>query len=165
MAAPEAGFSGAQQNPLIVKVQRGGDRGMQGGGGGMRSSGGGGGRGVRSGGGMRSFSGGGGSMRSFRAETGPRRSVRGTTVQRFDGMRGPRRSFSYRDGARVRIDRGRHVRGPRVVIRDGRRVRSPRVVIRDGRRFGFSAGCEWMRRQALATGSAYWWQRYRNCVL
>ncbi len=27
-----------------------------------------------------------------------------------------------------------------------------------------SGGCGWLYRQAQATGSAYWWQRYQNCV-
>ena len=27
-----------------------------------------------------------------------------------------------------------------------------------------SSGCEWLRRRAIATGSNYWWRRYRHCI-
>lgn len=29
---------------------------------------------------------------------------------------------------------------------------------------GYSEGCGWLRRRALATGSRYWWARYEDCV-
>jgi hypothetical protein len=28
--------------------------------------------------------------------------------------------------------------------------------------YGYS-GCEWLRRNAIATGSPYWWERYNDC--
>ena len=55
---------------------------------------------------------------------------------------------------------------PRVVVRRPvytyhrpivRRIyRTPVLVTGYGR-------CEWLRRRALATGSSYWWRRYRQC--
>lgn len=55
---------------------------------------------------------------------------------------------------------------PRVVVRRPvqfyhrpvvRRIyRAPVIVVGYGR-------CEWLRRRALATGSSYWWRRYRVC--
>ena len=32
-----------------------------------------------------------------------------------------------------------------------------------GYNYGYG-GCAWLRRQALATGSPYWWNRYSSCV-
>jgi hypothetical protein len=30
--------------------------------------------------------------------------------------------------------------------------------------YGYGSSCAWLRRQALLTGSPYWWQRYYDCV-
>jgi hypothetical protein len=30
--------------------------------------------------------------------------------------------------------------------------------------FGYRAGCGWLRRRALETGSRYWWRQYRDCI-
>jgi hypothetical protein len=30
--------------------------------------------------------------------------------------------------------------------------------------YGYVSDCEWMRRRAIATGSSYWWRRYRACI-
>ena len=30
-------------------------------------------------------------------------------------------------------------------------------------RYHYTGGCGWLRRRALATGSSYWWHRYRAC--
>jgi hypothetical protein len=30
--------------------------------------------------------------------------------------------------------------------------------------YGYVSDCEWMRRRAVATGSSYWWRRYRACA-
>ena len=32
-----------------------------------------------------------------------------------------------------------------------------------GYAYGYG-GCAWLRRQALITGSSYWWQRYYDCI-
>ena len=29
--------------------------------------------------------------------------------------------------------------------------------------YGYHRGCAWLRHRALATGSRYWWRRYRAC--
>jgi hypothetical protein len=29
--------------------------------------------------------------------------------------------------------------------------------------YGYGGGCSWLRHRALATGSPYWWHRYRLC--
>jgi hypothetical protein len=30
--------------------------------------------------------------------------------------------------------------------------------------YGYVSNCEWLRRRAIATGSSYWWRRYRACA-
>ena len=30
--------------------------------------------------------------------------------------------------------------------------------------YGSGSGCYWLRRQAIVTGSPYWWSRYQACV-
>jgi hypothetical protein len=30
--------------------------------------------------------------------------------------------------------------------------------------YGYYGGCSWLRRQALYTGSGYWWNRYYACL-
>ena len=30
--------------------------------------------------------------------------------------------------------------------------------------YGYGSGCYWLRRQAIGTGSPYWWSRYQDCV-
>ena len=32
-----------------------------------------------------------------------------------------------------------------------------------GPSYGYNSDCDWMRRRAVATGSSYWWRRYRAC--
>ncbi len=29
--------------------------------------------------------------------------------------------------------------------------------------YGYYGGCGWLYRRAVATGSSYWWHRYRRC--
>jgi hypothetical protein len=79
---------------------------------------------------------------------------------------------------------GRETRSDRVITRDrgvyserGARSRDGgRDVRRRGVRFYWGPGaefyywngyyygnCQWLRRRALATGSQYWWSRYRRC--
>ena len=33
-----------------------------------------------------------------------------------------------------------------------------------GPSYGYSSNCAWLRRRAVATGSSYWWRRYRACL-
>jgi hypothetical protein len=81
-----------------------------------------------------------------------------------------------------RTDRNRVVRdrdrGQQRVVRNNRGNRIDRDRIRrHGRRFVFGPGvtfwfydgtyygdCAWLRRQAIITGSDYWWDRYYQCV-
>ena len=30
--------------------------------------------------------------------------------------------------------------------------------------YGYGGGCDWLYRNALATGSSYWWNRYYECI-
>lgn len=53
---------------------------------------------------------------------------------------------------------------PAFVYRRPVRVYRPLRIVRTGPVIvaGYS-GCEWLRRRAIVTGSAYWWRRYRIC--
>lgn len=92
------------------------------------------------------------------------RSERGTDAGRDKAAR------PGRDGTRSG-DRGRD-RGPRAEFRSERRHghrhrhRRPGVDldIHVGPGYGYVSECDWLRRRALATGSRYWWRRYRACV-
>jgi hypothetical protein len=33
-----------------------------------------------------------------------------------------------------------------------------------GPSYGYVSDCAWLRRRAVATGSSYWWRRYRACL-
>jgi hypothetical protein len=33
-----------------------------------------------------------------------------------------------------------------------------------GPSYGYVSDCNWLRRRAVATGSSYWWRRYRACL-
>ena len=158
-----------------------------GGGGGVMKGGGGGGGGAMKGG---DGGGGGNAMRGPSQSrsvdrAGPRggdgagRALRnrgnadGERVLRGDGGgrtvdRGPRR-------ADPGINRG-NKRGPGYGYRSGKN--SNRSVIRQrGRRYSWGPGigfyyyggsyygdCDWLERRAISTGSAYWWNRYNNCI-
>jgi hypothetical protein len=30
--------------------------------------------------------------------------------------------------------------------------------------YGYASGCGWLYRQAVTTGSPYWWSRYEACL-
>jgi hypothetical protein len=30
--------------------------------------------------------------------------------------------------------------------------------------YAYGGDCYWLRQQALATGSPYWWSRYNSCI-
>ena len=63
-------------------------------------------------------------------------------------------------------------RGPRAEFRSGKGDGDRRRHGRRGGDFGIYVGpgygyvsdCEWLRRRAGATGSSYWWRRYRACI-
>lgn len=157
VTAAQAAGPGAPSNPsadsLVTKVQGiGGGAQREGGGaapggggpsvGGGRSGGGGGGSINRGGGGERGFVNRGG---------GDRGGVqRGGGGDRWVGER------------RGREGRGDH-RGRHRYSRD----RGLRIYLGPG--YGYYDGdydysCEWLRRRAIATGSRYWWRRFRDCV-
>jgi hypothetical protein len=65
-------------------------------------------------------------------------------------------------------------RGPRRVVTADRNRRGN--IRRNGRRFVWGPGvtfwlydgsyygdCAWLRRQAIRTGSSYWWRRFNRC--
>ena len=90
---------------------------------------------TSSGGGGKSVSGG-ATSRSFSG---------GTTSRTFSGRTGTRSStFASRDGRRIH-----HRRGARFGYSDG---------------YGYTSSCSYYHQRALATGSRYWWRRYRECI-
>jgi hypothetical protein len=115
----------------------GGGHSAGGGGGGHSYSGGGGGGRSFSGGGGRSFSGSGG-----RSSSGPRVS---------GGNRGGSRVYGYQA-------RGHHHHGHG----HGRRFIAVPYGYSD---YGYYNGtCAYEYERAVATGSAYWWNRYQDCI-
>lgn len=158
----------------------GGGGGGHGGGGGGHYSGGGGGGGpaIRGGGGPRVGAGPRGGGRHFsgrsggRAYSGPRSAARD-----FDRS-GPRAGRDYR-GDRGRYadrNRGDHRRyadrgrdhdnhhGRHRVWRNGAWVwlYGPGYYAYDN--YAYGDNCYWLRQQAYATGSPYWWDRYNACI-
>jgi len=81
------------------------------------------------------------------SDAGKGKSTRRDGVRSRD--RGPRTEFrsGNRDG-----DRGRY--GPPGVDFD--------IFVGPG--YGYVSECDWLRRRARATGSSYWWRRYRACL-
>ncbi len=77
------------------------------------------------------------------------------------------RAPAFRSGARREGARSGN-RGRGTAFRSGNRRGHARhggsfgVYVGPG--YGYSSECDWMRRRALATGSSYWWRRYRACV-
>ena len=147
-------------NDTVTLVGRGGRGGGHGGGhgGGIRGGG----------GGMKAMGGGGGGPKMARGGRGG-----GQKMARYGG--GPRvahgggdRSFKHGDRARF----AKHHDRDRFAKRDhdGDRFRHRHRVFRNGVWvWVYSPGyayndCWWLRRQALITGSSYWWSRYNYCV-
>jgi hypothetical protein len=92
---------------------------------------------------------------------------RGDGGARFRAERGMRDDGGTRFRAERRGDRGVEFgfrdrdRGFRD--RDRRHFGRRGVFIEGG--YGYVPGsCEWLRRRALASGSPYWWRRYRACT-
>ncbi len=67
----------------------------------------------------------------------------------FKGYRGGGKHV-YRGGGKRYAYRGRY---------RGRYWYGPNIYVGAG----YGGGCAWLRRQALATGSSYWWNRYYAC--
>ena len=85
-------------------------------------------------------------------------------------------AYAYRGGGSHY--RGRHYAAPKHYYRGGgghkhynykNRRYYPGRYYRNygwygwGYAYGYG-GCAWLRRQALITGSSYWWQRYYDCI-
>ncbi|MBA4132356.1 MAG: hypothetical protein C0519_13145 [Hyphomicrobium sp.] len=138
----------------------------------MKGDGGGAGKAMGGPSGQRSFDGGGrrggeGAGRAFRGgNDGAPRVQRGDRPGR-NIDRGPRQ-------AEPGVKRGN--RGPGYGYRGGKR-HSRDFVRRRGHRYLWGPGlgfyfydgyyygdCDWLERRALATGSAYWWDRYNRCI-
>lgn len=84
-----------------------------------------------------------------------------------------RRAPAMREGRSISRDRA--PARDRVIVGRGdgdrrphRRHRGTRYVWGSGATFWFYDGyyhgdCSWLRRKAIATGSRFWWRRYRQC--
>lgn len=174
---------------ILVGHGGGGGGGFSGGGGGGGHVGGGGGGQAFSGGGGGRFGGGGGPKMggaphvgggnfvsrsgardySGRVNSGPRYANRdfNRSGPKGDMRRGNTQAFN-RD--REHGDRNRRFAERHDNNHDHDRFR--RRVFRNGvwvwvygpDYYAYSGDCWWLRRQALATGSPYWWSRYNACV-
>jgi hypothetical protein len=84
----------------------------------------------------------------------------------FKGYRGGGKRYAYK--GRNYSNWNRHhgknyYKGKRYAYRGryrGRYWYGPNIYVGGG----YGGGCAWLRRQALATGSSYWWSRYNACV-
>ncbi len=72
-------------------------------------------------------------------------------------------SHSGRDSMR-RGDRGRRGTEFRSGGRDGYGWGGVDFDFFAGPNYGYVSDCDWLRRRAVATGSSYWWRRYRACL-
>ena len=166
-----------QGDGLVTRVGRGGRGGRGGGGrGGARGGGGGGGKSFSRGGGRggsasrgrasssrsysrsgRSYSRSGRSYsrsgRSYsRSGRSYSRSGRSYGTSRYRGTPHKKSYYAHKKGYY-----GRYSKGHRYAYRY-------RPYLRGGAAIAYGYyGCEWLRRNAISTGSAYWWQRYNDC--
>jgi hypothetical protein len=140
---------------VVTLVGKGGGRGG-GGGGGMKSGGGGGGGHAMRGGGGGGYKGGGGGYKGG----GKSYAYKGGG----GGYKGGGKSYAYKDGDK------RHAYKDRDHDHD--KFHHRHRVFRNGVWVwvygpGYTAygdDCYWLRRQAIITGSPYWWDRYNACV-
>jgi hypothetical protein len=135
-ATPVPVLKGDATPGIVTLVGRGGGGGGKGhaGGGGR---GGGGGKGhARGGGGGKGHARGGGGGRSHANRGG------GGGKRHYGG--GGKRHYAYRGGNRRRGSYGRY---------------APPY-----RSYGYGGGCGWLYRNAIATDSPYWWNRYYECT-
>jgi hypothetical protein len=136
----------------VILVGRGGR-----GGGGHGGGGRGGGRGFGGGhhGGGKAFAGGGHRGGHYAYRGGGHRG--GHYAYRGGGHGYKGRHYAYRDGKHYR----RYGKGHYRYYRYGRWWYAPYVTYGYGYGYG---SCAWLRRQALITGSQYWWNRYYDCI-
>jgi hypothetical protein len=149
-AAPLPHLDGGSSH--IVQIRDGKGGGGGGGGGGSGGFGGGGG-----------FSGGRGGGTPF-VGGGPGKGPSGFRAGPGGG------TYSFNGGGRRQFSPGPDMRGrPRVehgFRPDMHRRHVHKRFFRGGgwEPYWYYADCEWMRQRAIATGSPYWWRRYRECV-
>ena len=158
-----------------LEAREGGHGGGMGGGGGRSFSGGGGGISARSfsAGSVRSFNGG-GMSRGISVHRGVGDGVainrggnfnRGVAINRGGDFnrginRGPRHAENWNGGNWKGDWKGGHHRHNR-----NRFVFFGSPYYYDDYAYGSSGyGCSWLYRQAVRTGSSYWWNRYEDCI-
>jgi hypothetical protein len=171
-AAPSVNFKGAIDTGSLVELARegGGGGGRGGGGGGGKGGGGWSGGGGKGGGPGLAGRGGG----SFKAGGGGRPGGSGRLAGRSyggDGFKGRsggdfkagrgsgRHAGKSWDGGGKKWDGGKHHRHGK----NFRRFHGPNIFVYGGTGYGYN-DCGWLRRQAVITGSPYWWQRYQDCL-
>ena len=151
---------------IVTLVGKGGGGGHGGGGGGMKSSGGGGGMKSGGGGGHAMRGGGGGYKGAYRGGGG--------------GYKGGDKHYAYKGGGGGYKDDGKHYaykdNNKRHAYNDRDhdhdKFHNRHRVFRNGIWvwvYGpgyttYGDDCYWLRRQAIITGSSYWWDRYNACV-
>ena len=174
MAAPANLADALQPTGNLTLIKGGGGGG--GGGGGFGGGGGhmGGGGAVFSGGGGRRGGGGGGGLGGGAHIAGGGSRIGGDARPHFSGgdhiggIGGPRGGVRY--GANDHFDNGHnHFDHDHFDHDRGRHVRFfPGAAFFYGggyADYGYYGGdCGWLARQARATGSAYWWRRYNECL-
>ena len=86
---------------------------------------------------------------------------RGTDSGKGRGNGSRRDGVRSGDGGRDH-DRGRQFRSGHRDGHHGRRGADFDIYV--GPSYGYNSDCDWMRRRAVATGSSYWWRRYKACL-
>jgi hypothetical protein len=153
-----AGFSGLKDagttpsgNPITIVRHGGGGGGHMGGGHGHMGGG--------HYGGGHAFRGGGGHYGGAHFRGGGHYAYRGGGHRYGHYYGGPRHYYGGKNKHYAYKNHGRYYRG-----RYYRYGWWPYVGVGVGYGYYGYGGCAWLRRQALATGSSYWWQRYYDCI-
>jgi hypothetical protein len=153
-----AGFSGLNDagttpsgNPITIVRHGGGGGGHMGGGHGHMGGG--------HYGGGHAFRGGGGHYGGAHFRGGGHYAYRGGGHRYGHYYGGPRHYYGGKNKHYAYKNHGRYYRG-----RYYRYGWWPYVGVGVGYGYYGYGGCAWLRRQALATGSSYWWQRYYDCI-
>jgi hypothetical protein len=175
-AAPTLDFKAAlgTGSGLVELARQGGGGGKGGGGAGGRGGGGWSGGGGKGGGGagLAGRGGGGGAAWAGRGGGGggPSGRLAGRSYGGGDGWKGRgggdfkagrgsgRHAGKSWDGGK-KWDGGKHHRHGKSF----RRFYGPDIFVYGGTGYGYN-DCGWLRRQAVITGSPYWWQRYQDCL-
>ena len=128
----------------------GGGKGFRGGGGGFK--------GAHRGGSFKGYRGGGG-RHVYRGGGGKRYAYKGRSYPKYwSGGGGKGKKHYNKHYAGKYYNRGRRYYRGRYY--DNWWWYGPTVAVGV---YGYG-GCAWLRRQAVATGDPYWWDRYYNCV-